>query len=108
MIKIPYDTLSVNDCWQGRRFKTKMYKVYETNLYNILPDIEIPDGVLRIDLEFGFSNVLRDIDNPIKPLMDIFQKKYGFNDKRVFLLRVEKKLVKRGEEYFKFSITKYA
>lgn len=107
MIKIPYDTLSVNDCWQGKRFKTKMYRVYETNLYNILPDLEIPEGKLKINLEFGFSNSLRDIDNPIKPLLDIFQKKYGFNDKRVFGIYIEKKIVKKGNEYFKFLISKY-
>ena len=107
MIKIPYDTLSVNDCWQGRRFKTKMYRIYETNLYNILPDFKIPEGKLKINLEFGFSNTLRDIDNPIKPLLDIFQKKYGFNDKRVFAISIEKKIVKRGEEYFKFAFVKY-
>lgn len=99
-------TLSVNQAWQGRRFKTKAYKDYEKLLFNILPDIEIPKGELKICFEFGFSNKASDIDNPTKPLLDIFQKKYGFNDKLIYSLHIDKKIVCRGEEYFSFSVSK--
>ncbi len=50
--------------------------------------------------EFGFRNTLSDFDNPIKPLTDILQKKYGFNDKDIHEARVRKVLVAKGEEYF--------
>jgi Holliday junction resolvase RusA-like endonuclease len=45
-----------------------------------------------------------DWDNPIKPLQDILQKKYNFDDRRIHKAIVIKKVVKKGEGYFKFSI----
>ena len=35
------------------------------------------------------------------------QKKYGFNDKEIYKLEVEKKIVKKGQEYFKVRIEEY-
>ena len=33
--------LSVNQCWQGRRYKTKAYKQYEKALLQILPKYDL-------------------------------------------------------------------
>jgi len=67
--------LSVNVCWQGKRFKTKAYKDYEKNLLLLLPNnIEVPPGELKLTLRWGFSGKLSDWDNPIKPFQDILQK----------------------------------
>ena len=64
----------------------------------------IPGGYLEIYLRFGQSNKLADWDNPIKPFVDILQKKYGFNDNRIKRATVDVDHVKKGEEYIYFDI----
>ena len=95
--------LSVNECWQGKRFKTKAYNVYERHLLLLLPKKDLK-AVKSIYLEFGFSSKLADIDNPIKPILDILQKKYGFNDKEIFEMHVIKSVVPKGQEFIKIKI----
>ena len=97
--------LSVNIAWQGKRFKTIKYKNYEKICLLSLPNIYIPPQPYIVNLEFGFSNVSSDIDNPVKPFLDILQKKYGINDKDIFQLNIKKRIVKKGFEYIKFNIT---
>jgi len=99
-IKYKIKPLSVNDAFQGRRFKNTNYKTYEKELLAKLPKIEIPKPPYKIYFEFGFSNAASDWDNPIKPLQDILQKKYKFNDKDVYEATIIKKVVKKGSEYF--------
>jgi Holliday junction resolvase RusA-like endonuclease len=97
--------LSVNEAWQGKRFKTKFYKSYEQELLLRLPNsYKIPEeGPLEAFYEFGI-NTVADWDNPIKPLQDILQKKYNFDDRRIHKATVVKKVVKKGDGYFKFEI----
>jgi Holliday junction resolvase RusA-like endonuclease len=76
--------MSVNNAWMGRRFKTKEYDLYEKSVMFLLPKLEIPEGKLQIDFEFGFSNKLADLDNTLKPFIDILQKKYNFNDRDIY------------------------
>jgi len=97
--------LSVNEAWQGRRFKTNKYKMWLTELSFILPKIVIPEGKLKVTYELGFSNAQSDIDNPVKCLTDALQFKYGFNDKMIYKLEVEKVIVPKGKEYISFDIT---
>ena len=105
MNRIYIKPLSVNEVWAGRRFKTPAYKSYEQELSYLLPKkLEIPNGKLELKITFGFSNKASDIDNPVKPLLDILQKTYGFNDKKIYKLEVEKVDVKKGEEYIEFKI----
>lgn len=99
--------LSVNEAWQGRRFKSKKYKSYETELFYLLPAMSIPVGPLSIEIEFGFSNPAKDIDNPVKPFLDILQKRYSFDDKQIYELYIVKKIVCKGKEYIAFKINKY-
>ena len=103
-IQIHRKPLSVNACWQGKRFKTPLYKDYEKEILELLPDkYEIPEGDLQVRYEFGL-NTMADWDNPVKPLQDILQKKYDFDDRRIMKAEVIKKVVKRGEGYFNFEI----
>lgn len=104
MIKLDIKPLSVNECWQGQRFKTPKYKAYEKHVLLSLPKITIPSPPFIVSYEFGLSSPLADWDNPVKPLQDILQKKYGFNDKDIVRAIVDKKIVEKGEEYFKFNI----
>jgi len=100
--------LSVNEVWQGRRFKTQKYKDYETLVYVNLPKkYKIPAGKLIVAYNFGVSSKNADVDNLIKPLTDILQKKYGFNDRQIYQLHAEKMDVKKGQEFIEFIIEKY-
>ena len=96
--------LSVNEAWQGRRFKTRKYKDYEKELLLTLPKIEKMEGDLVIDIRFYFKYPKkRDIDNCIKPLLDIMQKKgYYKDDRYVWRLSVIKE--QRDEEGFAIMI----
>jgi len=97
--------LSVNKVWQGRRFKTKEYKLYEKKLLSLLPDIDFKfSNRISLDIVFGYSNRLNDIDNGLKPLIDILQKKYNFNDRYIYELNVKKEIVKKGQEFIKIKI----
>ena len=106
MINIKIKPLSVNKAWKGRKFKTKEYNYYILELKNKLPNIKIPDGKLHLIIEFGFSSKASDVDNPLKPFIDVLQKRYGFDDKMIYKLDVKKEIVKKGEEFIKFKITK--
>jgi Holliday junction resolvase RusA-like endonuclease len=103
-MRIDIKPLSVNKVWQGRRFKTVCYKEYEEELLYRLPELEIPEGKLDITLIWGFSSKASDIDNPTKPFLDVLQKKYDFDDKRIYRLALEKEDVKKGEDFIDFSI----
>ncbi len=103
-MKINIKPLSVNTAWQGKRFKTPAYNGYEKLLLHLLKPIKLPPKPFEIWFEFGFSNQASDVDNPCKPLMDILQKKYKFNDKDVIWLHLHKVIVPKGQEFISFKI----
>lgn len=107
MIELKVKALSVNKCWQGRRFKTKDYKEYELAVLMLLPSITIPKGKKTLKLIFGLSNSTSDVDNGIKPFLDLMQKKYKFNDREIYRIEAEKQIVKKGNEFIKFEIKEY-
>jgi len=107
MINLNIKPLSVNEVWQGKRFKTKRYSLYEAQMMLILPNLDIPEGKLSVFIQYGFSSIAADIDNPCKPFLDCLQKRYGFDDKRIFELRQVKTIVKKGNEFIKFEIKPY-
>ncbi len=95
--------MSVNECWQGQRYKTQKYKYYEQELLLLLPKIQIPEGEKKIEVVIGVSSPLFDADNSLKPLFDILQKKYDFNDRDFMDIRLSKEVVKKGEEFISFK-----
>lgn len=101
---IKIKALSVNEAWKGRRFKTDAYTAYEQALMLMLPRITIPDGELALFVTVAHSSKASDIDNCIKPFVDVLQKKYGFNDNRIYLLVVQKLICKKGAEHIAFKI----
>ncbi|MCH7724437.1 MAG: hypothetical protein IIC76_14030 [Bacteroidetes bacterium] len=103
-IKIDIKPLSVNFAWKGRRFKTDKYKQYERDCLFLLPRFTIGKPPYKIYLEFGFSNMGADIDNPVKLFLDITQKKYNFNDKDIIEAHIKKVKTEKGKEYIKFEI----
>jgi len=105
--KINEKPMSVNLAWQGKRFKTPAYKQYEKAMLLMMPKAKVDtEEMLRVEFFFGFSNKASDLDNPVKLLMDIAQKKYNFNDKNVFELNIRKCIVKKGEEFIQMGIYK--
>lgn len=98
---------SVNTCWQGRRFKTEDYKNYEVEMFYLLPESITINKKNTLKLRFGFSSKASDLDNPVKPFVDILQKRYGFNDKTIYRLEVEKIDVLKGEEFIEFQLEEY-
>lgn len=102
--RIPIKPLSVNEAWKGRRFRSDAYNAYRTEMLVRLPAGRLPDPPYRVHYEFGFSNPLADFDNPCKPIGDILQKKYGFNDKEIYEAHIRKVIVKKGCEYVRVKI----
>lgn len=96
--------LSVNEVWQGRRFKTSAYLSYEKALLFLLPHLKVGPPPFRVTYELGMSNKRADPDNPIKPLQDVLCKKYKFDDKDIYEIHIKKVVVQKGKEYIKFQI----
>ena len=105
-MRIDIKPLSVNNAWQGKRYKTPAYKAYEKELLLKLRPMKIPQGDLVVEYTFGITT-LGDWDNPIKPFQDVLQKKYGFDDRRIMTAIVKKKVVKKGNEFIDFTINGY-
>lgn len=103
--KINIKALSVNQAWKGKRFKTDLYKKYEKVMLLMLPKKSLVfDGGLIVNLIFGFSSKNSDIDNPVKPLLDILQKKYKFNDSQIMELNIKKVHVSKKQEFILIEI----
>src|ERR1700749_4675964 len=68
--------LSINQAWQGKRFKTAEYIRYEETLINSLPDIQLPEAPYEIYFKFGFSSSASDWDNCVKTTQDVLSKRY--------------------------------
>lgn len=107
MIRVNIKPLSVNKAWKGKRYKTNDYNNYENALLKLLPRISGIKKPLKLEIVFGFSNAGSDIDNPLKPFIDILQKRYLINDKDIFELNVKKVKVEKGFDFIDFKISQY-
>lgn len=105
--KVDIKPISVNICWQGKRFKTDKYKKWRRDINFILPNIKPPESnYLKVDIIFGFSSKLNDIDNCLKSFLDSLKDKYGIDDRYIYELNVKKEIVKKNDEFIKFKIEK--
>lgn len=105
--KIHVKPLSVNECFKGRRFRTSKYDNYEKEVLWLLPALKLPEKPYLLNMTVGFSTELADIDNIIKPFLDILQKRYKFNDRHIMKIVIEKEIVKKGKEFIEFQIEHY-
>ena len=103
-IRLDIKPLSVNRAWQGKRFKSPEYEQYERVALLMLPKITLPEPPYRVYYEYGLSNKLSDYDNPTKPIQDILQKKYKFNDSEIYEAFIRKRIVKKGQEYIRIKL----
>ena len=105
MNRLNIKPMSISRGYQGRRFKTQLGKDFDTEMNYLLPKLKVPEGKLLLTLRFGFSSKMSDIDNPLKLTIDCLQRKYDFNDKQIYKLDVEKRDVKKGEEFIEFELS---
>lgn len=96
--------LSVNEAFCGKKVKTSKYRKYETHLIRNLPNIEVPEGLLELRVVVYYSSRASDTDNCLKPLIDVLQKRYGFNDNRIYRIRITKVICPKGEENISFKL----
>ena len=106
-VKTNHKPLSANASYYGKKTKTAAYRKYEEALISFLQDLEIPDGRLTLKVLVRYSNTRSDIDNCLKPFIDVLQKRYLFNDSKIFKLDVEKQVVKRGDDEIIFKLSEY-
>ena len=104
--KVDIKALSINEAWQGRRYKTPKYKDWERMILIALPKPpEIPlEGVIKAEMVFYLSHPLRsDVSNYVKLFEDCLVKK-GFlkDDRYIFSLLLRKE--KRSEEGIWFAL----
>jgi Holliday junction resolvase RusA-like endonuclease len=105
MNKINVKALSVNSCYQGKRFKNDKHKNYVADVISQLPEMFIGIPPYKLTLEIGLSSKLQDLDNCIKVFQDCLTVKYKFNDRDIYEIQAIKLNVPKGEEYIKFDIT---
>ena len=107
-IELKIKPLSVNQAFQGKRFKTPAYNKFEKDVLFLLPKAKKPlPEKIRLELMYGFSSQLSDIDNPTKLILDILCKKYGFDDRQIWEIEMRKCIVPKGEEFIDIGIYSY-
>lgn len=106
MTRINIKPLSINKAFQGRRFRTKHYDKYISDMLMLLPNsLKIENKVhLRLSITFGYSSRLSDIDNALKCTIDTLVKKYNFDDRYIYELHVKKVIVEKKKEFIEFFI----
>jgi Holliday junction resolvase RusA-like endonuclease len=108
MHSINIKPLSVNQAWGGRTFKSAKYKKYSNDVPLMLPPLlQLPPDKMVLLLKFYFSSKASDVDNPVKPIQDIITRHYAVDDKHIYMLMVEKNIVKRGHDRIEFEFLEY-
>jgi Holliday junction resolvase RusA-like endonuclease len=103
-IMLDIKPLSVNRCWQGRRFKTKDYLQYERDVLLLLPKNVIIKGEVEVNVKYFCKHYgLLDIDNISKPLLDILVKNGMIEDDRKITKLVLQK-IKSQNDYLEIEI----
>lgn len=110
-ITLDIKALSINKAWQGKRYKTDDYNSYEKELTALIRSKRYPKGVFKgkviVDVIFYLKNASRtDIDNCIKPLIDILVKNNIIpDDRKIWGMTLEK--IKSSEDKIEVIISNY-
>lgn len=92
--------------YSGSPRKSQPYLAFESNAKRMLKHkpLRLPSsGALKFTAVFGVSGKF-DLDNALKPFIDILQDVYGFDDKRIAEIHVKKVSTRRKEEFIEFDI----
>ena len=107
MHTIKIKALSINEAWQGRRYKSQKYTQFSNkmNLHLALQKKkEIPEGPIGIHYMFHVANMNTDVDNLIKAFQDVLFKWLGIDDRRIVKLTAEKLKCPKGSEKIEWDI----
>ena len=77
MHEVKIKALSINEAWQGRRYRTAKYTKFVEDMSIILLTKKkppIPSGPFSIHYKFHVSNMQTDVDNLIKAFQDVLFK----------------------------------
>ena len=96
--------ISINKCFQGRRFRTAEFKNWQEAVFLLLPNEKIKSRDISIGINiFLKSIVMSDIDNFLKPIIDCIVKKGIIEDDR-YINELNVKKIKSEEEGFEVII----
>jgi len=88
---IPLKPLSVNQAWQGRRFKTNTYKKWAQDVSNFIPRNKCVTGRVEVTVEVFIKNEkMSDVDNVLKTLFDTLSGSVFEDDRMIYALHVYK------------------
>lgn len=93
--------ISINSCFQGRRFRTTTFKKWQEAVIYSLPKAVSDKKSIAITIYLYLKNPLRsDIDNYIKPIIDCIVKRGIIRDDRYikYLEVIKKQNKKEGFE----------
>ena len=99
--------LSINDAWQGRRYKTPKYNKFAEEVHLRLLAYKrpnLPDGPLSIHYRFHVFNMRSDVDNFIKAFQDVLFNWIGIDDSRIVRLTAEKIKCQKYKEKIEWTI----
>lgn len=106
-ISLPIKPLSINSCWQGRRYKTKEAKIYDKSLQLLLPQKKIEAQFYSVKYIFYLKSILRaDLDNFIKVIQDNLVEKGIIKDDR-YILQIEAQKIKSEKDYIEIEIIEF-
>lgn len=98
--------LSVNAAWKGRRYKTDLYKAYETELLYLLKRKEKIGGWVEVKYTFHINTFKKsDVGNFEKPLSDILVKAGIIDDDR-FIKQITLIKEQSDKDYIEIEIKK--
>ena len=91
-LKLGIKPISINEAFQGRRFKTKKCKKFEEDLSYLLPAKKCIPGKVQVRYKFYLKNhALTDYDNMIKVMQDSLVKKgYIEDDRKIYRAMIDK------------------
>ena len=91
-VDVPCEPFSVNKAFQGRRFKTKECKHWESYFQMLLPKKTMVMGKVSVRYRFFLKNhAMVDFDNLIKIMQDNLVKAgYIEDDRKIYRAYVEK------------------
>ena len=106
-MKIQINPISVNKCFQGRRFKTPAYKAWREEFCLKAKTDCVDFEAKEVIITFGIKNFkMADLDNLIKPLLDALQEAHIIKDDRyIEKIHANKvKVDKKEDEYIEITL----
>jgi Holliday junction resolvase RusA-like endonuclease len=99
-MKINVKPLSINQAYRTQkkttRYKTAEYIAYENNMMFLLPKADLSKyDKIQLTLDIYVSTKSFDLDNALKPCIDLLQKKRDFNDNKVYRIIATKHIVSK-------------